>query len=69
MMGQLASKIKAHYVTRNLQRYNIEARTEKILKADELRPSPRYVSPKLNKISLTFNKSILNMRDNHDLKW
>ena len=51
-MGQLASKIKAHYVTRNLQRYNIEARTEKILKADELRPSPRYVNPKLNKISL-----------------
>jgi len=44
MMGQLASKIKGHYVTRNLQRYNVEARTEKILKADELRPSPRYPS-------------------------
>lgn len=41
-MGQYASKIKGHYVTRNLQRFNIESRTEKLLKSEKLNVAPKY---------------------------
>lgn len=43
-MGQYVSKIKGHYVTRNLQRFNIESRTNKILKAEKPKVAPRYPS-------------------------
>lgn len=41
-MGQFASKMKGHYVTRNLQRFNIQSRTEKLLKTEKLKVAPRY---------------------------
>ena len=40
-MGQYVSKIKGHYVTRNLQRYNIESRTDKILAKEKPKPAPK----------------------------
>ena len=40
-MGQLASKIKGHYVTRTLQRFNLESRTEKILKQEKPAAAPK----------------------------
>jgi len=43
-MGQYVSKIKGHYVTRNLQRFNIESRTDKILDAEKPKAAPKYAS-------------------------
>lgn len=41
-MGQFASKLKGHVVTRTAQRFNIESRTDKILKQEKPSVAPRY---------------------------
>jgi hypothetical protein len=43
-MGGIPSRISGHFFTRTKQRFNIESRTEKLLKQDKLPPAPRYQS-------------------------
>jgi len=46
MGGQAFSKIRGSFITRPIQRFNIEARTEKLLSKDKPKPSPQYQSDK-----------------------
>jgi len=41
-MGTAWSKVRGHTVTRTVQRFNIEARTEKVLEQDKPVPAPKY---------------------------
>ena len=42
-MGQLASKVRGHFITRPSQRFNIESRTEKLLEnPSKIRPNPKF---------------------------
>eukprot|EP00096_Caligus_rogercresseyi_P009342 TRINITY_DN3156_c0_g1_i1.p1 TRINITY_DN3156_c0_g1~~TRINITY_DN3156_c0_g1_i1.p1 ORF type:complete len:205 (+),score=53.91 TRINITY_DN3156_c0_g1_i1:75-689(+) len=41
-MGGLVSKAKGHFLTRTSQRFNIEARTSKILERDKPIPAPKF---------------------------
>lgn len=41
-MGGIASKVRGHLVTRSMQRFNIEARTEKLLNQPKPTPAPKY---------------------------
>jgi len=71
-MGQYVSKIKGHYVTRNLQRFNIESRTDKILAKEKPKPAPKYASDErlrqelLKDIQEEMNKEIHNKSSPHD---
>ena len=41
-MGQTISKVRATYITRNVQRFNIESRTEKVLNKEKPIAAPKY---------------------------
>lgn len=46
-MGKALSKVRGHFVTRPLQRFNIETRTERILDQEKPTVAPRYESDKV----------------------
>lgn len=41
-MGKALSKVRGGTVTRTMQRFNIEARTERLLEQDKPVPAPKY---------------------------
>ncbi|XP_040573844.1 NADH dehydrogenase [ubiquinone] 1 alpha subcomplex assembly factor 4 [Lepeophtheirus salmonis] len=41
-MGGVASRVKGHIWTRNVQRFNIESRTHKLLDKEKPTPAPKY---------------------------
>ena len=41
-MGGALSKARGHFITRPVQRFNIEARTEKVLDKEKPMPAPKY---------------------------
>ena len=45
-MGQTIAKFRAHHVTRRLQRYNIDSRTEKLLNKEKPKTAPKFQSDK-----------------------
>lgn len=45
-MGQQLSRIRGALITRPVQRFNIEARTEKLLKQEKSTPAPMYEADK-----------------------
>lgn len=45
-MGQQLSRIRGALITRPAQRFNIEARTEKLLNQEKTKPAPKYEADK-----------------------
>ena len=43
-MGQTVSKLRGHLITRPLQRFNIDSRTEKLLNREKPIPAPKFRS-------------------------
>lgn len=73
-MGQYASKIKGHYVTRSMQRFNIESRTDKILQSEKPKAAPRHPSDEKLRQELQrdlqeqLDKEIHNKSSEHDTR-
>ena len=43
-MGHVASKLRGQLITRPLQRFNLEARTETVMSREKPTPAPKFAS-------------------------